>query len=117
MRPNYFKNACRVATEYSIHRYLICNSAGRLDGVEKAEVHRELCNFYIAIKHGLSCSDKAGKYIDDFELVHEATSKLTSYMDTEIGLPISDRPDYDKLVPLFFEKFHDLATHALNIEE
>lgn len=111
-----FKNACRIALNFNIHRYLICNTDGRQDGFEKASVHIEMCNFYIAIKYGLQDRAAAYEYVDDFELVHEATQELTSYMDKEIGFPIKGRPDYGKLAPLFFEKFHALAVKSLGIE-
>lgn len=117
MKSANFKNSCRVALNYLITRYLICNSEGSQDGAEKADTHRELCNFYIAVKYGLKDSYSANKYLDDFDLIHDATQELTSYMDTQIGFPIKGRPDYDILVPKFFERFHDLAIKSLSIYE
>lgn len=106
--------ACRVHTNHAVHRYLMCNSAGRLDGAEKALRHAELCRFYLAVVYGTHDPDRAGgEYPDEYERVHDATQALTDYMDEAIGFPIEGRPDYDKLAPAFFERFHALAMQAL----
>ena len=36
--------------EFSIHRYLLSNTRGRIDGFEKAEKHIELSAIFIAAK-------------------------------------------------------------------
>lgn len=115
MEKDNFKNACRVSLDYLINRYLLCNTEGRLSGIEKAEVHRELCYFYIAVKYGLDCSEQAAKYFEDFDLLHETTQELTGFMDTKIGFPIKGLPDYKKLTPLFFEEFHRIAVETLKL--
>lgn len=109
-----FKNACRIHTHFAIARYLMANSEGRLDGFEKAQRHIELCKFYVAVARGCSDPDEAAiEYTEDLEKVHEATQELTGYLDERIGFPITGRPDYDKLIPLFFEQFHELAIESL----
>lgn len=116
-KPDYFKNAARVHLDYSINRYLMANAEGRWDGTEKAKQHTEMCLFYVAIKYGIPETNSMHSiHYTDFDLAHEATRALTSHLDTAIGFPLKGGPDYEKLVPLFFERFHELATKALGIE-
>ncbi|MDP3909670.1 MAG: hypothetical protein Q8Q14_04710 [Gemmatimonadales bacterium] len=108
------KNAARIATGHDVHRYLIVNTVGRLDGAAKVLHHRRLCEFYVAAHFGLVDPRQAqAERPDLYERVHSATQALTSYMDQMIGFPIDERPDYDALAPLFFERFHSLALAAL----
>ncbi len=45
-----------------------------------------------------------------YTYIHDATQKLTDYMDEVIGFPLENkRPDYDTLAPKFFEEFIRLA--------
>lgn len=110
-----FKHVCWLHTQFNIHRYLMSNADGRLDGAEKAHRHMQLCYFYVAAIRGLEESDHEVKCGDDFDAVHDKTADLTSFLDEEIGFPLKGVPDYDKLAPLFFDKFHALAIEALSV--
>lgn len=106
--------ACRIHTDLIVHRYLMSCSEGRLDGHEKAMRHHQLCAFYVAVWFDHSDPDVAARDHDTaYTTVHETTQQLTDFLDEVIGFPISGTPDYDRLVPLFFEAFHDLALKAL----
>ena len=101
-----------TAMEFMVHRYLICNSGGRLDGVEKSSTHTVLVQIYVGA--ALMQPPESILTIDDkFAIVHKATQTLTDYMDTEIGFPLKGRPNYDKLAPRFFRRFLELASAAL----
>lgn len=117
-----FKQACRLHTSFTIARYLMSNAHGRWDGAEKAQRHSELCSFYVATVRGVDDVDMVRRgfpvcYENDYQAVHDATQALTDHLDEEIGFPLDSRPDYDKLTPLFFERFHSLALHALGVTE
>jgi hypothetical protein len=119
------KHALYMLMSFPIHRYLMSNTAGRLDGSEKASVHLRLTNIYVASRMGIVDADGAtrvtagDKTHDDgwvehgtmvYTYIHDATQKLTDYMDEVIGFPLEDkRPDYDTLAPKFFEEFIRLA--------
>lgn len=106
--------ACRIHTQLMVHRYLISNSDGRLDGHEKMVRHGELCRFYVAFFYGHDDPDTVRHdHEEAFQAVHTATQQLTDYLDEVIGFPLKGRPDYDDLAPKFFNKFHDLAMAAL----
>lgn len=95
----------------------MCNAEGRWDGAEKAQRHREMCLYYVAAYNGLYSDDNLSiDYEDQYEAVHTNTQQLTDFLDEQIGFPLSGRPDYDNLIPLFFDKFHSLALEALNIK-
>jgi hypothetical protein len=100
--------------EWPIHRYLLANTKGRLNGVEKAERHLYMSAIFVASKKRCSI-DKAKSY-DEWMKVHDATQKLTGHLDTEIGFPIdeTDDMDYNKLSRKFFDKFIALAEEAYN---
>lgn len=108
-----FKNAARVHTRFAIIRYLISNAYLRWDGAEKAQRHDELCRFYVAAVRGCDPDLARRDFTDDWEKVHTATAALTDHLDTAIGFPTDSTPDYDRLTPLFFERFHALAMEAL----
>ncbi len=92
----------------------MANSAGRLDGAEKASRHRELCSFYVAVATGLDDADDApSMHLELYRAVHAATQQLTDRLDDAIGFPLASRPDYEALAPMFFEQFHALALTAL----
>jgi hypothetical protein len=119
------KHALYMLMSFPIHRYLMANTAGRLDGYEKAETHLRLSYIYVASQMGIVDSDGATRVMagakthDDgwvqhgdmvYTYIHDATQELTDYMDEVIGFPIEDtRPDYDTLAPKFFEEFIRLA--------
>lgn len=107
-----------LMANFSIHRYLMSNTEGRLDGHEKAERHMEMVSIYIAIRYKTS-TDHARRYFrfpDDFwTRVHDHTQVLTSHMDTEIGFPINGRPDHDILVPKFRDRFLELCEEVPTI--
>lgn len=106
--------ACRVHTDFLVHRYLMSCADGREDGAEKALRHRELCAFYVSVVYGYADPDVACRECGDaYKAVHTATQQLTDHMDEVIGFPLRGRPDYDVLAPAFFKKFHALAMQAL----
>lgn len=109
-----FKQACRIHLDHCIHRYLMSNSKGRMDGSEKAMRHVELCSFYVAVVRGGDPDRVRTKYEADYQAVHTKTQELTDNLDT-IGFPLDCRPDYEELVPVFFERFHALALEAMNV--
>ena len=90
------------ALEMDIHRYLMSNTYGREDPIEKAERHMNisrilvcfvLCTKYIELKH--------------FEIMHEVhdylAEILTDRMDEVIDFPINKKIyDYDEYVWKFF---------------
>lgn len=104
-----FKNACRIHLDFAINRYLMANADGRADGAEKALRHREICSFYLAAFKGEDVEWVAARFTKDYVGLHDYTQQLTDFLDEQIGFPIKGMPDYDLLVPLFFEKFHALA--------
>ena len=113
MSVDRFKAACRIHTGFAVMRYLMANAEGRLNGFEKAEKHRELCSFYVAVTHECDPVEAMSKHPGAYQAVHRETQKLTDYLDEAIGFPLHGRPDYDALAPLFFERFHALALAAL----
>lgn len=113
---DYFKNACRLHTDFAIHRYLMSNAEGRWNGAEKSMRHRELCQFYVAAIRGLGDPKTVlPEHEAAYTAVHEATQTLTDNLDEAIGFPLKGIPDYERLAPLFFEKFHTLALAALSV--
>ena len=100
--------ACRLHADFAINRYLMSNADGRESGAEKAQRHHELCEFYVDVFRGEDDEDQ-----NWYWAAHTATQQLTDNLDTEIGFPLKGAPDYDKLAPLFFERFHALASAAL----
>lgn len=107
------RNSLWLALDHTMLRYLLSCSHGRWDGAEKATRHIELCNHYVATFLGGSLDDAMGDHEAAWTAVHEATQELTDNLDTAIGFPLDSRPDYETLVPKFFEEFHRLATGAL----
>lgn len=112
-----FKNACRIHTDWMIDRYLMSNAVNRCDPAEKVQRHIELCQFYVAAVHGCSPEDALSDHEDDFDRLHEESQELTSSLNTEIGLPLDQTPDYGELNPKFFERFHSIACRVLNVPE
>lgn len=109
-----FKQACWLHLSFIINRYLMSCAEGRWDGAEKAQRHDELCKFYVAVVRGLDSEDLVRRHHeDDYQGVHSITQALTDNLDTEIHFPLTGRPDYEQLAPLFFERFHDLAMRAM----
>lgn len=111
--------------EHPIHRYLMSNAEGRLDGSEKAEQHIQMSYIYVASRQGtpIDCaprieynwSFKDGPVYTEFlyKKIHDATAEgLTDYMDEVIGFPITGRPEYNTLAPKFFKEFIRLADEA-----
>lgn len=102
------------ALEWEIHRYLMSNTYGREDGVEKAERHMNISAIifsFITLK----------KYheIHDFpkmKVIHDYLAEiLTDRMDEVIGFPIyKEIHDYDDLVLKFFNVIID---HINDIEK
>ncbi len=108
-----FDAACRIYLAPIIARYLLVHQEGRWDGVEKAIRHRELCQFYVAVHRGQLDPEAIQETDALYREVHEVTQSLTDHLDEAIGFPLVGRPDYDRLIPLFFERFHALALEAM----
>jgi hypothetical protein len=102
-----FKRACEIYCDYTISRYLIVNTSGQENGIEKASRHQELCEFYADV-FGWMNNDSFTD-TEAIETLHDTSQSLTSYLDAQIGFPLTGRPDYDKFRKLFFERFHELA--------
>lgn len=47
--------------------------------------------------------------------LHEESQELTGALDTEIGFPLDQTPDYADLNPKFFERFHTIACRVLGV--
>jgi hypothetical protein len=106
------KHLLWLLMEFGIHRYLLSNTYGRLDGYEKAERNIHLCNIFIASKKYCDIECARFENEDLFNLIHDKTQALTSYLDTEIKFPVdkdSSEIDYSKR---FFHKFIKLAEQA-----
>ena len=91
------------AMEFEIHRYLLVNTYGRLDGNEKYERHK---NISVILYEFLTC--KKYNEIYDFPKmrnIHDYLAEiLTDRMDEVIGFPIYEKIyDYDELTERFFE--------------
>lgn len=108
-----FKHACWLLMAFFTNRYLMSNAHGRWDGAEKAEMHRRLTQYMVAAWRGDMDPEDVLMIDADYKRVHNATRELTDNLDEQIGFPLKSRPDYDKLAPLFFERFYALATTAL----
>lgn len=108
-----FKNACRIHLDFAINRYLMANADGRADGAEKAQRHMEICSFYLATFKGEDVERVCARFSTEYRALHDYTQQLTDYLDEQIGFPLKGMPDYDALVPLFFERFHALAMDFL----
>ena len=106
--------------EFHVVRYLISNTAGRLDGYQKAHHHMKLTEIYLASLLMVDPDDVFRvEEPDGMELqrkVHDHTQELTAYMDDIIGFPIDgENPDYKTLKHKFFKKFIILADEAVEM--
>lgn len=111
--PDGFRNACQIHLWPLIHRYLMANADGRWDGAEKAQRHREMCQFYVAIHLGQTDPEDIPVAGPEYRQVHGATQQLTDRLDEAIGFPLVGQPDYGSLAIRFFDQFHELALQAL----
>ncbi len=107
------RHALWLLTEDTIHQYLMSNAKGRWDGAQKAQAHITLCCFFIAVERRCRVEDVRVQHEATYQAVHRATQMLTDNLDEEIGFPLEEAPDYDRLAPLFFDRFEVLATQAL----
>lgn len=115
-QQDYFKHACWLALQRECAQYLIANSHGRRDGAMKAHWHMELCKFYTSVANGGSDPDYIRREHEEvYQRVHNHTQQLTDRLDEVIGFPLKERPDYDVMLPRFFEHFHRLALEALGV--
>ncbi|MFG6573543.1 hypothetical protein ACGYLO_18265 [Sulfitobacter sp. 1A13353] len=131
--PDLFR--FHLLVSFSVARYLLCNTPGRQDGTEKAEVHKDLCEKFIAFDKLINPDDawdykrrSKTKYFgtpqrDDFlrgealyDFVHDHTQKLTGHLDS-IGMPkdTSKFPDYDAMEDAFTREFYRLANEAVTM--
>ena len=95
--------------------YLSCHAIGREDGYLKAQCHLELCKIIIAGIYKCDIDDAARDEDRHLHLkrIHDATQELTDNLSEKIGFPLKERyPDFDKLAPLFFEKFAEIALNT-----
>lgn len=107
-----FENACRIHLLPLIHRYLMANAEGRWNGAEKAQRHREMCQFYAAVRRGQPDPEAVPTDDPNYRRIHSKTQQLTDRLDEAIGFPLSGTPDYDFLAPRFFDLFHELAVQT-----
>lgn len=107
------ERALRNLVSFDIHRYLMANTHGRQDGFEKAQEHRELCEAFISVILDVPLYEIHRNHEEEYQKVHTATQKLTSFLDREIGFPLKSHPDYDDLEPKFFDKFYAIALKTL----
>jgi hypothetical protein len=90
------------AMEFEIHRYLLANTYGRLDGNEKYERHKNISVILYEFLTGKKYNE-----IKDFSKmrnIHDYLAEiLTDRMDEVIDFPIYEKPyDYDELTQRFF---------------
>ncbi len=121
---NREKNLLKMMVRFESLRYLMSNADGRWDGAEKATRHINLSDAFVAwwfglpsVSHGGRFNVNSGKYKDSFNsistTVRNATRPLTDHLDEVIGFPLEGRPNYDDLMPKFFDHFYDLAVEKL----
>jgi hypothetical protein len=115
MSLTYLKNACWAALERDCTQYLISNADGREDGALKAHMHDQLCRFMVAAIHGGDTDSVRLDFDEAWHAVHDGTQALTDHLDTELGFPVSGRPEYETMVPKFFDRFFTLAMTAMGI--
>jgi hypothetical protein len=89
------------ALDFPIHRYLLANTYGREDPIERANRHMEISGIIVGF---IRCK----KYHEIFHFsimkeVHDYLAEiLTDRMDEVIGFPVFERPhNYDELVEKF----------------
>ena len=92
----------------------MANTEGRLDGAEKAHRHLELCKTFIQAYFCCPEHEARRCYLDEYNEVHDHTQYLTDFMDEEIGFD-TNKPNYDKMAPLFFNRFIELAKQSLEV--
>lgn len=107
------KHLMWLLMDFDINRYLMSNADGRQDGAEKAECHFRLCKTFLAGYFKCEIDSAMSLHYTRFDMLHSATQELTDNLPDEIGFPLKGRPDYDKLAPLFFDKFLDIAYKSL----
>jgi hypothetical protein len=91
----------------------LSNTFGRANGYEKAQTHIDLSAMFIAIKRLCSVDAAKSNYWKDVRLIHDATQKLTSYLNVVIKFPLTEAPDsYDDYARKFFDKFIEYAEQA-----
>jgi hypothetical protein len=100
--------------QHDIKRYLEANSEHHMNGALKAEVHMYLCDIFLAGFFGCEIDGAKREYYTRFDAIHKATAEFTDFLDIEIGFPSKGPVDYNKLAPLFFDKFFEIANSVLN---
>tara|TARA_R110002051_G_scaffold307872_1_gene379137 strand:+ start:55 stop:477 length:423 start_codon:yes stop_codon:yes gene_type:complete len=104
------RNACWLGVNFAIARYLMANLQSRLNGVEKADRHRELCNFYVAILTGEDPDRAASFQPEIHDAIHRRTqARLTDRLDEAIGFDPNGGSDHLADMRSFFEIFHETA--------
>ena len=95
------------AIEHDVYRYLMSNTYGREDGIEKAERHINISSIIVSFILCEKYSER--KHTEIMMEVHDYLAEiLTDRMDEVIGFPIYDkRPDYDELVIRFMNVILD----------
>ena len=109
------------ALEWEIHRYLMSNTYGREDGVERAQRHMNISAIILSF-----ITVKKYHEIHDFQkmkIIHDYLAEiLTDRMDEVIGFPIKKEiHDYDEYVWRFFnvviEHINDIEKLVKNYKE
>ena len=101
----------RKMLEFDITRYLLVNMTGRYDGWERAERHKKICE--TICKFLLCRSEQLPVY-----KVHEYSTKLTSFMDEKIELPIDrvfDSIECEVLAERFFNEVIKMLPEIYNL--
>lgn len=104
------RNACWLGVNFTVVRYLLVNLHARLDGAEKAERHRELCNFYTAVLTGEDPERAQAFQPEVHDAIHRRTqAALTDRLDETIGFDPKGGGDHAAQTRAFFEIFHATA--------
>lgn len=109
------KHLLWLLMEFGIHRYLQSNTYGKADGSQKAHWHFELCKIAIASIYQCDIEDAAedDERLAHLKRIHGESQELTCNLDKEIGFPLKEKsPNYEKLAPLFFDKFIEIALNT-----
>lgn len=110
MAGRAFRNACFVAMQFTIFRYLLCHQTDRLDGPEKAQRHRELCSFYTGVFTGKDPETAAWQHQDVYDAIHRRTqARLTDHLVQKIAFDPNGGGDLEQNARDFFAIFHKVA--------
>lgn len=108
MDKKMLKAACRSAIYFYCARYII--AMDRFDGTEKAERHRNLCQFYTNLVKQKIYSENIDLRDELYTIIHDTTAEkltdhLKSFFPSELG--------FDNKQNMFFNKFHEIAMECI----